>query len=132
MLSFTGCGQTAGTTGITPVSAITTDTAAAQTVVTSTVTNQTQTSVTSTITTKTTPATAKTTATVTGSTTPAISPIPGHTIAVQDAKNLQFCKEIYLDYNGLIWRMTAKCDQDMADQVKADFDHILQTFKLLD
>jgi hypothetical protein len=51
--------------------------------------------------------------------------------AGENTKNLEYGKVIYFDHNGLIWEMKASCDQNMSEQVKADFDHIIQTFKIL-
>jgi hypothetical protein len=45
---------------------------------------------------------------------------------------LEYHRVVYFDYNGLIWEMEAQCNQEMANQVNADFDHIVQTFKILD
>lgn len=39
---------------------------------------------------------------------------------------------VYFDHAGLIWRIEAESEVAMADQVQADFEHILQTFKILD
>ena len=40
---------------------------------------------------------------------------------------------VYFDYNGLIWSIEAKSRGDYdCTKIKADFDHILQTFKILE
>lgn len=45
---------------------------------------------------------------------------------------LQYHKAVYFDYNGLIWTIEATSEMEMVDQVNADFDHIVQTFKIID
>ena len=45
---------------------------------------------------------------------------------------LQYHRAVYFDYNGLIWEIEAECEIEMVDQVKADFEHILETFRFLD
>jgi len=53
-------------------------------------------------------------------------------IPVEDSKNLEYFRVVYFDYNGLIWVIEAKCDQEIREQVRADFDHIIQTFIILE
>lgn len=40
-------------------------------------------------------------------------------------------REIFFDYNGLIWNIRISSGLEKSDEVGADFEHILQTFKLL-
>jgi hypothetical protein len=40
------------------------------------------------------------------------------------------CRDIYFDYQGQIWVMALNAHQDVADLAKADFDHVVQSFKL--
>jgi len=40
-------------------------------------------------------------------------------------------REVYFDYNGLIWRIDIRSDSTTAEEDKADFEHVLQTFKIL-
>jgi len=53
-------------------------------------------------------------------------------IPVEDGKNLLYVRAVYFDYQNLTWEIEAKCNQDIQEQVKADFDHIIQTFKILE
>jgi hypothetical protein len=41
-------------------------------------------------------------------------------------------RTVCFDYSGLIWVIIIESDEDKADQAKADFEHLLQTFKILD
>ena len=45
---------------------------------------------------------------------------------------LKHIQLMFFDSNGLIWELTAKHEADMAEQAKADFDHVIQTFKILE
>lgn len=40
--------------------------------------------------------------------------------------------EVYFDYNGLIWNMSAFSEESMVESVGADFEHLLTTFKILE
>ena len=40
-------------------------------------------------------------------------------------------REVFFDYNGLIWEIEMRSDSSTAEEDKADFEHILQTFKIL-
>jgi hypothetical protein len=53
-------------------------------------------------------------------------------IPVEDGKNLDYISAVFFDYNNYTWGIRAKCNQDMMKQVKADFDHIIQTFKIIE
>lgn len=44
---------------------------------------------------------------------------------------LQYVRMVLFDYDGLIWRITGKAEMELVDQMKADFDHVLETFKIL-
>ena len=48
-----------------------------------------------------------------------------------DPKTSYF-REVYLDYKGKEWVIDISCYQEMIEQVKEEFDHIIQTFKFLD
>jgi hypothetical protein len=50
----------------------------------------------------------------------------------EDGKNLEYVRAVFFDYNNLTWEIEAKCNQEIQDQVKADFDHIIQTFVILE
>jgi hypothetical protein len=43
-------------------------------------------------------------------------------------------RDVYFEYGGLIWiiQVTSSPIQNEVDQAKADFEHVLQTFKILD
>ena len=45
---------------------------------------------------------------------------------------MKVTRVVYFDHNNLIWRIRIQSDEDRADQAKADFEHILETFKILD
>ncbi len=40
-------------------------------------------------------------------------------------------REVYFDYDGVIWYIEFDSHMDRAEQSKADFEHVLQTFKIL-
>ncbi len=40
--------------------------------------------------------------------------------------------QVSFDYKGLQWDIKASSEIDMADTVRADFDHVFQTLKILD
>ena len=39
---------------------------------------------------------------------------------------------VYFDYNDLIWSIVIESDEDRADVAQADFEHLLETFQILD
>ena len=49
-----------------------------------------------------------------------------------EGPDLKYVREVYFDYDGLIWKLKATSEFEMVDQVKADFEHILETFQILD
>jgi hypothetical protein len=53
-------------------------------------------------------------------------------IPVEDGNNLWYCLEVFFDYNGLVWSIKARGNQEIREELKADFDHIVETFKILD
>lgn len=53
-------------------------------------------------------------------------------IPVEDGENLEYVRALYFDYDGLLWEIRAKCDQNIKEQVEADFEHIAQSFKILE
>jgi hypothetical protein len=53
-------------------------------------------------------------------------------IPVEDGKNLDYVRAVYFDYNNLTWHIEAKCRQELREQVTADFEHIIQTFQILE
>jgi hypothetical protein len=52
-------------------------------------------------------------------------------IPVENGLQLEYHRAIYFDHNNLIWVLEAKADQDMADNITADFNHVIRTFKIL-
>ena len=48
-----------------------------------------------------------------------------------EGAKLKYIKEVYFDYTGLIWNIEGEAEMEMVDQLKADFDHILESFKIL-
>jgi hypothetical protein len=53
-------------------------------------------------------------------------------IPVEDGKNLEYSREVYFDYNGMVWSINATSNEDIRDQVIAEFNHIIETFRILD
>ncbi|MBN2543352.1 hypothetical protein JXI42_10850 [bacterium] len=53
-------------------------------------------------------------------------------IPVEDGKNLEYVRAAYFDYNDLTWKIVAKCNQDIQEEVTAYFNHIIETFKILE
>ena len=49
-----------------------------------------------------------------------------------EGPGLKYVREVYFDYDGLIWWLEAISELEMVDQVKADFEHLLETFQILD
>ena len=45
---------------------------------------------------------------------------------------LRIAREVYFDYNGLIWNIVIESDEDRAEVAKADFEHLLETFQILE
>jgi hypothetical protein len=45
---------------------------------------------------------------------------------------IRIAREVYFDYNGLIWKLAIESDEDRADVAEADFEHLLETFQILD
>jgi hypothetical protein len=39
---------------------------------------------------------------------------------------------LFFDYRGMIWKVIVSSTTDVADQAKLDYEHIIQTFKILD
>jgi hypothetical protein len=50
----------------------------------------------------------------------------------EDGQRLEYNRAVYFEYDGLIWLIEAKCNQEIMDQVRADFEHIVETFTILD
>jgi hypothetical protein len=50
----------------------------------------------------------------------------------EDGQRLEYHRAVYFEYNGLIWVIEAKCNQEIMDQVMADFEHVVETFTILD
>jgi hypothetical protein len=53
-------------------------------------------------------------------------------IPVENGKKLEYVRAVYFDYDGLLWVIEVKCKEEISQQVKADFDHIIQSFKILE
>jgi hypothetical protein len=51
---------------------------------------------------------------------------------LESSEIVRINRTVCFDYGGLIWIIIIESDEDKADQAKADFEHILQTFKILD
>jgi hypothetical protein len=52
-------------------------------------------------------------------------PAPGEEIP------LKHYWQAYFNYNDLVWRVELESEGEMAEQAKADFEHVIQTFKIL-
>jgi hypothetical protein len=53
-------------------------------------------------------------------------------VPVEDGKNLWYIRVAYFDYNDLTWEIEMKCNQDIQEEVMAYFNHIIETFKILE
>jgi hypothetical protein len=49
-----------------------------------------------------------------------------------DMPKLKYFRVAVFDYGGYIWDFTAWSEEEMVEQVKADFEHILETFEILE
>jgi hypothetical protein len=45
---------------------------------------------------------------------------------------IRIAREVYFDYDDLIWNLVIESDEDRADVAEADFEHLLETFQILD
>ncbi|UCB43223.1 MAG: hypothetical protein JSV77_00835 [Dehalococcoidales bacterium] len=45
---------------------------------------------------------------------------------------MRIAREVYFDYSGLIWKIEIESDEDRAEEAEADFEHLLETFQILD
>lgn len=50
----------------------------------------------------------------------------------EDGQRLEYHRVVYFEYDGLIWEIEAGCNQEIMDQVRDDFEHIIETFTILD
>jgi uncharacterized protein YjbK len=53
-------------------------------------------------------------------------PVPGEEIP------LKHYRWVYFDYSGFIWQIEIEYEGEIAEQAKADFEHVIQTFKILE
>jgi hypothetical protein len=53
-------------------------------------------------------------------------------LPVEDGRNLDYIRAVYFDHNDLIWVIEAICDEEISEITKFEFDHIVQTFKILE
>jgi hypothetical protein len=51
--------------------------------------------------------------------------------AVGNEPMLKYYQVAAFDYGGYIWNFTAWSEKEMVDQVKTDFEHVIQTFKVI-
>jgi hypothetical protein len=42
------------------------------------------------------------------------------------------CRDAYIDYKGYIWKISVLAVEEIGDQAKPDFDHLIESFKFLD
>jgi len=45
---------------------------------------------------------------------------------------IKVTRVVYFDYNDLLWEIEIESDEDRADVAEADFEHLLETFQILD
>jgi hypothetical protein len=50
----------------------------------------------------------------------------------EDGQRLEYHRAVYFEYDGLIWVIEAGCNQEIMEEVRADFEHIVETFTILD
>lgn len=60
------------------------------------------------------------------------SPLLSLTKTADGGNPTQYTRSIYFDHDGLVWQIEAEYESEMVERVYADFDHIVQTFKILD
>ena len=53
-------------------------------------------------------------------------------LAARDTPKLRYVRWAYFDYDGLVWEIEAEAEEELAEQVRVDFEHVLETFKILD
>jgi hypothetical protein len=46
-------------------------------------------------------------------------------------KKIEYNRVIYFDYGGYRWSLSANSEEELVEQVKNDFDHIIETFKII-
>jgi hypothetical protein len=51
---------------------------------------------------------------------------------LESSEIVRINRTVCFDYGGLIWIIIIESDEDKADQAKADFEHLLETFRILD
>jgi len=45
---------------------------------------------------------------------------------------MRIAREVYFDHDNLIWQIVIESDEDRAEVAEADFEHLLETFQILD
>ncbi|MBI4304280.1 MAG: hypothetical protein HY665_08105 [Chloroflexi bacterium] len=45
---------------------------------------------------------------------------------------IDIVRSVYFDYGGLIWKISMRSYEKVAEEGRADFEHVLKTFKILD
>jgi hypothetical protein len=53
-------------------------------------------------------------------------------IPVEDGENLEYVRAVYFDYNDLTWEIEMQCNQDIQEEVTAYFNHVIETFEILE
>lgn len=66
-----------------------------------------------------------------------VSGIPAELIAYEVdgffvGPDLKYCTQVSFDYNGLQWDIEAEAGINMSEMVRTDFDHVVETFKILE
>jgi hypothetical protein len=63
-----------------------------------------------------------------------VAGISGELVVYLDSRmpNTPSVREVFFVFDGLLWNIGIYSDESEADQAKVDFDHILQTFKILE
>ena len=45
---------------------------------------------------------------------------------------MKVTRSVYFDYDGFIWNLVIESDEDRVEEAEADFEHLLETFQILD
>jgi hypothetical protein len=54
------------------------------------------------------------------------------TLPYESSKIVRINRTLFFDHSGLLWSIAIDSDEDKAEQAKADFERLLETFRILD
>ena len=54
------------------------------------------------------------------------------TLPYESSKIVRINRTLFFDHSGLLWSIAIESDEDKAEQAKADFEHLLETFQILE